>query len=167
MNQLEQPDSHHLDAAIGWLGLGCAADAHDELTKISPANLDHPGVLEVRWLICVRAERWSDALEIARLKLKLAPDEAASWLHHAYALRRASNGGLILAWGALLPAAAKFPEEPVIAFNLACYACQLRELENARLWLHRAVQAGGKDAIKPMALADDDLKPLWPEIEEL
>jgi Flp pilus assembly protein TadD len=165
--QLEQPDSHHLNAAIGWLGLGCVGDAREELTRISPANLSHPGVLEVRWLICVREERWSDALEIARMELKLAPDNSASWLHHAYALRRASTGGLILAWGALLPAAAKFPEEPVIAFNLSCYACQLRELENARLWLQRAVQAGGKDAIKQMALADDDLKPLWPEIEEL
>jgi hypothetical protein len=74
---------------------------------------------------------------------------------------------LILAWGALLPAAAKFPEEPVIAFNLSCYACQLRELESARLWLQRAVKSGGKDAIKKMALADDDLEPLWPEIKEL
>jgi len=27
------------------------------------------------------------------------------------------------------------------------------------------VDAGGKEAIRKMALEDDDLRPLWPEIE--
>lgn len=164
---LEAPDSHHLDAAMGWLGLGCAGDARDELEKISPANQNHPGVLEVRWMLFVRDKNWSAALEIAQRELRLAPQDSSGWLHHAYALRRVNDGGLILAWSALLPAAEKFPEEPVIAFNLSCYACQMQQLENARLWLQRAVKTGGKAAIKKMALADDDLKPLWPEIEEL
>jgi hypothetical protein len=43
----------------------------------------------------------------------------------------------------------------------------MRQLDLARTWLHRAINAGKKDAIKQMALADDDLKPLWPEIKEL
>ena len=37
----------------------------------------------------------------------------------------------------------------------------------ARVWLQRAIQAGGKDVIKKMALEDDDLKPLWAEIKNL
>jgi hypothetical protein len=77
VNQLEPPDSHHLDAALGWLGLGCASDAQEELFKISPASLNHPGVLEVRWMVYVRQERWSDALAIAQLQLKLTPDDSA------------------------------------------------------------------------------------------
>lgn len=167
MQPLEPPDSHHLDAALGWLGLGCAEEARAELEKISTANLNHPAALEVRWMIFVRDKNWSAALEIAQRELKFAPQDSSGWLHHAYALRRVQDGGLTLAWSALLPAAEKFPDEPVIAFNLSCYACQLQQLENARLWLQRAVQAGGKAAIKKMALADDDLKPLWAEIEHL
>ena len=167
MRKLEPPDLHHLDAAIGWLGLGCPADAYEELVKISPPNLNHPDVLEIRWMLCVREERWNEALEVARLELRFVPEDSCGWLHYAYALRRASSGGLVLAWGALLPAAEKFPEEPVIAFNLSCYACQLQQADVARIWLKRALKIGGKESIKKMALADEDLKPLWPEIKNL
>jgi hypothetical protein len=66
----------------------------------------------------------------------------------------------------LLPAAKKFPDESVIPYNLSCYACQLNQLDIARHWLERAVIAGKKEYIKKMALADDDLKPLWAEIRE-
>ena len=167
MQTLEPPDSHHLDAAIGWLGLGCAADSRAELEKISATNQIHPDVLEVRWTLCAHEKRWADALTIAELELKFAPEDSAGWLHRAYALRRVGGGGLPQAWDALLPAAKKFPAEPVIAYNLSCYACQLQQMDIALTWLRRAIQAGQKDAIKHMALADDDLKPLWSEIKEL
>jgi uncharacterized protein HemY len=166
MESLAPPDSHHLDAAIGWLGLGCANDAREELNRISVTLQNHPDVLETRWTICVRDKDWVDALKIADLELKSAPGDAGGWLHRAYALRRVSSGGLPQAWDALLPAAEQFPDEPVIAYNLSCYACQMQQLDMARKWLQRAIKAGGKEAIKKMALADDDLQPLWPEIEK-
>jgi len=97
-------------------------------------------VLEVRWTICAHEKQWRDALEIAEQELKFAPDESSGWLHRAYALRRVSGGGLSQAWNALLPAAEKFPAEPVIAYNLSCYACQLQQLDIARHWLNRAVR---------------------------
>jgi len=167
VQKLEPPDSHYLNAAIGWLGLGCPKDAREELSQLSADSLNHPDTLEVRWTLCVQEERWEEALKIAELEWKLRPDEAGGWLHRAYALRRAPSGGLIMAWGVLLPAADKFPQEPVIAYNLSCYACQLKHLDTARTWLQRAVKIGGKDEIRKMALADEDLKPLWPEIAAL
>jgi predicted Zn-dependent protease len=167
VHSLELPDSHHLDAAIGWLGLNCIADARAELELISGANQNHPAVLEVRWSLSAHEKHWSDALQIAFVEMTHAPDEAAGWLHRAYALRRVDDGGLSKAWDALLPAAKKFPEEPVIAYNLSCYACQMQQLDIARHWLQRAVTAGKKEVIKKMALADADLQPLWPEIKEL
>ena len=121
----------------------------------------------MRWTICAHEQRWLDALEIASAELTVAPDEAAGWLHRAYALRRVPEGGLSRAWDALLPAAKKFPAEPVIAFNLSCYACQMQQLDIARHWLQCALAAGNQDVIKKMALADTDLRPLWAEIEEL
>jgi len=43
----------------------------------------------------------------------------------------------------------------------------LQQADRARTWLQCAIQSGNKNAIKKMALADDDLKPLWQEIAEL
>jgi predicted Zn-dependent protease len=167
MQPLEPPDAHHLNAAIGWLELGCRDDARAELDLISTAHRTHPAVLEVRWMICVEEKQWDAALIAARDLLSSAPQEPTGWLHYAYALRRAKPGGLKQAWGVLRPIAAKFPKEHVIAFNLACYACQLQELAEARDWLQRACAIRGKEHIKQMALADVDLKPLWDEIQNL
>ena len=135
MQILEPPDSHHLDAAIGWLGLGCADDSRAELEKISAVNQLHSDVLEVRWTICAHDQRWNDALTIAELELQTTPEESSGWLHRAYAVRRVRDGGLPQAWRALLPAVEKFSTEPIIPYNLACYACQLNQLTDARTWL--------------------------------
>lgn len=167
MQGLEPPDIHFLNYAQGWLGLDCADEARVELNAIAPEFQTHPDVLEVRWQMHTQLKEWEAALEVAQLQLRYQPDQSCGWLHHAYALRRASRGGLIMAWGALLPAALKFPKEPVIAYNLACYACQLKDLDKAREWLERAVMAGGREEIRNMALADEDLQQLWPEIAAL
>ena len=164
---LDPIDVHRVQAAEGWLGLGLRAEAEKELDAIPPEHQRHPDVLEARWLLHAHALQWAAALTAARELLFAAPTRASGWLHQAYALRRATDGGLALARLALIAAAEKFPKEPIIPFNLACYACQLGQLEEARGWMKRALKAGGKEAIKRLALADEDLKPLWPEIARL
>jgi Flp pilus assembly protein TadD len=167
MQKLEPPDTHYLNAAMGWLELGLHAEAAAELDQISPPRQRHPDVLEARWALLAQASRWEDALAAVRDLLAGAPARSSAWLHHAYALRRAKGGGLQQAWGALLPAATKFPDEPIVCFNLACYACQLGNLDEARGWLKRAMKIGERDRIKLMALVDEDLEPLWKEIRKL
>lgn len=167
MQPLEPPDIHHLSAAIGWLELGNLVEAEADLNRVSAQRQCHPDVLEARWLILAQTRRWEAALEIARSLLKLAPNRSSGWLHHAYSLRRAVKDGLQLAWDALLPAYGKFPREPTIPYNLSCYACQLRKLDEARTWLRRALKIGDKDRLKKMALEDADLEPLWEEIKGL
>jgi Flp pilus assembly protein TadD len=164
---LESSDVHRLNAALGWLGLGSIADARAELEAISTPLQSHPAVLEARWLLLAHEQNWADALAVAEREVAVAPDEPSGWLHRAYALRRTPGGGLTQAWDALRPAADKFPREPIIAFNLSCYACQLAQPELARHWLRRAIEAGNQDAVKKMALNDEDLKPMWAEIKEL
>ena len=167
MQQLEPPDLHYLNAAVGWLALGCRADAQAELEQISSGHQRHPDVLEVRWEILAREKQWEAALDVARKLLSHAPDRATAWLHHAYALRRAPDGGLEKAWEALRPAADRHPSEPIVLYNLSCYACQMQKLDEARQWFQRALKVGGKEVIKGMALADEDLAPLWEEIRQL
>lgn len=167
MQGLEPADIHRLNAAHGWLGLNSPADARAELDAIAPAQQSHPAMLEARWLLCAHVQDWAAALAVAEREQAVTPGDSSGWLHRAYALRRVAGGGLEHAWDALLPAAEKFPNEPVIPYNLACYACQQDKLELARDWLRRAVKVGNKAAIQKMALADDDLKPLWEELETL
>lgn len=167
LEPLDLDDIRSLQAALGWLGLDSPAEARAELDAIAPALQSHPAVLEARWFLCAHEKNWRDALAVAERELIAAPGIASGWLHRAYALRRVNGGGLAQAWDALLPAAEQFPAEPVIAYNLSCYACQLNEMAASRDWLQRAIKVGGKEVIKKMALADDDLKPLWPEIQNL
>ena len=110
---------------------------------------------------------WEGALAVADELMKAAPTRVTGWLHRAYALRRIPKGSVREAWEALLPAWQKFPEEPTVPYNLACYACQMNLISTAREWLQRAMLVGGKDQIKDMALNDPDLEVLWDEIPRL
>ena len=166
MKPLEPPERHYLSAAVGWLGLGNLTEARAELAQINSDYQQHPDVLEARWLLCAQEERWEEGLEVARALLGAAPDRASGWLHQAYALRRVPGGGIRSAWEALLPAFDKFPQEEIISYNLSCYACQLQQLEAARVWLKRALVIGDREHIKKMALADPDLESLWEEIRD-
>ena len=71
------------------------------------------------------------------------------------------------AWDALIPAVDRFPEEATIPYNLACYACQLDKVDEARRWFLRALAVGEKGKLKCMASSDPDMKPLWSEIKGL
>ena len=146
--------------------LGSTREALAELSKLPPQLANHPEVLEVRWTVSVAENDWAQALQLAEQLIQLNPMLASAWLHRAYALRRVKGGGVSAAWDALLPAVQKFPTEPTIPYNLACYACQLGQLEEARQWLLRARALSDRSRIKDMALADEDLKPFWAEVSK-
>jgi len=167
MQKLEPPDTHYFLAAIGWLELGNLVEAKAELAQVSRARQEHPDVLELRWSLSAEQGHWQEALLVAQVQLRRAPKRSSGWLHQAYALRRIPDEGIQKAWEALLPAYDKFPKDPTVSFNLACYACQMRRLNAARDWLQRAIAIGGKAKIQQMALQDSDLEPLWDEIRQL
>lgn len=50
-------------------------------------------------------------------------------------------------------------------FNLACYHCQLGDLEKARECLGQAV--GHDGSYRKMALTDPDLEPLWDSLKAM
>ena len=170
MKVWEPPDSHFLSAAEGWLELGRPDEATQELDRITPAWRNHPDVLERRWHIAAYAREWRRCLELARSLIDQEPTRVTGWIHQAYSLRRVGEGGLQLAWEALLPAAGRFPRNPIVPFNLACYACQMGRLDEARQWLACAFSIGRvigiEGAIKSMALKDQDLEALWDEIKK-
>ena len=158
--------AHVLRAAVGWLELGNAAEARAELSQVPAAASHHPLVLEAWWLVYTREKDWAAALEVSRVEEQAAPQSPSGPLHHAYALRRFEKGGLQAAWDVLRPAADQFPTEPTIPYNLACYACQLGRLDEARSWFEAALRLGDPQGLRRLGLEDPDLEPLWPEIRQ-
>ena len=162
---LPPPNCHFLDAAVGWLELGNPPEALNELAQIAPEFSNHPQVLEVNWQIFARTDKWDKSLPIARAFCEAAPGLPQGWLHQAvslYRLNRTQDG-----WTLLLPMAEKFSNSWIIAYDLACYACQLERLEDGRHWLKRAFRlAEDQKEVKLLSLADPDLKALWPELQD-
>jgi tetratricopeptide (TPR) repeat protein len=165
MKPLETPDSHHLQAAQGWLELGNHAEANAELEKITAHLRAHPDVLAVRWLIYAKAEQWEACRNIGVALVNLAPEDPIHWLHRSCAHHRLNRTEE--AADLLLPAAAKFPDDWRICYDLGCYACQLGNHEEAWDLLEDAFDLGDPKQVKLMALDDPDLEPFWAEIGEV
>ena len=165
---LPYPDRFHFESAEGWLMLGNPTESEVELQRICSPFQKHPNVLELRWLIHAQGGKWNDCLAIAREIIAEVPSRPFGWIHLAYSLRRVDEGGLRMAWDALLPALARFPDNQTVPYNLSCYACQLGNLPEARRLLTRAFdiarELGDRETIRSMALADSDLKDLWAEV---
>jgi tetratricopeptide (TPR) repeat protein len=148
-----------LRAAEGWLELGDAMSASDELEEISPTEKKHPAVLSMRCAIYLQAQKWNLAAEVALKLTEVLPEDAGGWIHYAYATRRKTSGGIPQAKAILLVAEPEFPKHYLFPFNLACYCSQLNELEEAERWLRKAMAIDEVTVMK-MALSDPDLKPL-------
>lgn len=162
---MEPPDRHYVLAAEGWLELGNLAEAVREWEGLSSEGRVHPAALQVRWHILAHGEAWDEALRVAEDLVRRAPEVCAGWLHRAYAMRRCSGGGLQQAWEVLHPAADRFPEEEIVAYNLACYATQLGREDEGWEWFLRASQVSrNAGRLRVMALRDADLQPLWERI---
>jgi tetratricopeptide (TPR) repeat protein len=151
----------HFQAAQGWLELENHLEANEELEKITAALRTHPDVLELRWQIYAKAKKWEACYDIANALLSAAPERADGWIHCAYALHEMKRTKE--AWDTLFAVNDRFGNAPTVAYNLACYACQLGNLDTALEWLRKAFEIGGKD-YKLMALDDRDLEPLWEKI---
>src|SRR5258705_7224706 len=138
MEPLGLPDILHLRAAEGWLGLGDHESANQELEGISMDCQAHPAVLGTRYCVYAAEKKWDACVEVGRKLVELEPKESFGWVNRSYALRRAPGGGVQAAYDALKPAAERLDDLEHVTFNLACYACQLGNLEVARAWLAQA-----------------------------
>ena len=165
LDSLSPPDSHYVNAAWGWFELDNIAEAFLELNRVSSSGQTHADVLTLRWELLAREKKWGDALEVARALVQIAPDRADSWIKQSYALHELKRTQE--AWDALFSISEHFQETSTIAYNLACYACQLEQAQVSLNWLRKAMKVGGKESVRRMALSDSDLKPLWLQIKKL
>jgi tetratricopeptide (TPR) repeat protein len=152
-----EDDLRFLLAAEGYLELGMPEEANEELEKIEPDVRHVPEVLHVRLEIYRKTQKWELMQAVAAKLAEFDPGEARWALSLAYAVRRA--GSLHAAKPILLDAVRRNPAVAMFHFNLACYDCQLGDLEGAKAWLKTAFAINPK--LRQIALEDGDLEPLW------
>lgn len=147
---------HRVQAAMGWLELGLAAEARAELAGLSAQQAAAPQVIACRLALAAHDQDWAEARDWAEHLVMLQPDEPQWTLSLAYATRRARS--LTEAETILRAARARFPREPIVPYNLACYAAQLGRLDEARTLLAEATALD--HSIMDLAAQDPDLLPL-------
>lgn len=161
---LDASDHYHVRAAEGWLELGAVTAAFNELENIQPQARLHPDVLRLRYGIYAKAEKWEYAFTIAEGLARLIPDDAEPFLWRSDSARRMQGGSVLQAFDLLRDVVDDFPHEPAFSFAMACYACELCDVSQARSWLHRAFEIaernGTKQHWKTRALDEPDLAPL-------
>jgi predicted Zn-dependent protease len=160
-NTIEPPDSHHLNAAEGWVELSVFDEAQTELTKIRPEFRNHPDVVEMCWIIAAKARQWPQALALARKMARLAPEEPNGWAYEASSLIELHRP--LEAYSLLLEAQQRFPDDETMAYDLGCVCCVLGCANEAFLWIRRAIDLGGLQ-VKRRAKDDPRLQPIWKDL---
>lgn len=154
----ELSDLHRLNAAQGWLELGNHREANEELGKITAALRAHPAVLLLRWNVSALAKEWETCVDLAQALTKLAPDQEQGWINLGNSLYFC--GRTQEAYDCVKPTLDRFSKNPILRYNLACYACQLGNLPEAKSWLEKAFDLDSNKTLKRLALEDPDLEPL-------
>jgi tetratricopeptide (TPR) repeat protein len=154
------PQVHRrLLAASGFAELSLFQEAVRELEELPESSRELPTVLMVWLEVYQHWQKWSEAESVAARLLEIDPEEPSWPIALAYATRR--SRGLVFANQLLQQAGEKFPNCGTIQFNLACYAAQLGQLDEARQHLLRAIQLDAMFAA--MAKTDPDLEPIREE----
>lgn len=127
-----------LRAAAGWLELGLADEALEELGRLPAEAQVLRGPLEIKLAAQMERGQWNPASETARLLCLKAEDEPEFFLRAAYCLHE--TGDTLAARDQLLRGPKKLFEIPVFHYNLACYLWTLGDAERAREHLTKAVR---------------------------
>jgi tetratricopeptide (TPR) repeat protein len=160
---LEPPDQQYWQAAVGYVELGMFQEANDQLENIDPFNRAAPEVRAVRLAIYHGLKRWELMAEIAKRLVEFQPNDVQWTISLAYATRRPNS--IQEAKEILLHAEPKFPQEAIIKYNLACYCCQLGQIEKAKRYLKQVFEIDANWRLK--ALDDQDLEPIWAQLGDL
>lgn len=151
-----QPILKRLNAALGYLELGMAQEAWNELEEIEAKDRARPEVLKVRIEVCRALESWELMAEISNHLRKIEPDEVGHPLNMAYATRRFKSEAE--AADILSLSLRRYYDDALVRYNLACYWCVMGRVEEARDMLETAFK---KDkSLRELAETDEDLAAL-------
>jgi len=141
-------------AAVGYLELGMAEDAALELSRLSDEEKRLTEVFQLSCEIHMVTKSWVEMEEVARELSVRSPNDPEVLVSLAYATRRCRD--INEAEHILLAAVEKYPEHPLVQYNLGCYAAQLGRLDEALSRVKKAISFD--HAFEAMALSDSDLE---------
>ncbi|MBC8011399.1 MAG: hypothetical protein H7067_15050 [Burkholderiales bacterium] len=150
------PDTY-LAYAAGYLELNLPADARAELALLAPEFLATPPALAVRLELAMAESAWEEVIALAPELVGHDATEERPWTAWAYALREL---GRVAEAQETLLAGSRLIAKPsvLVAYNLACYACLLGELDEARRLL--ATVYAREKSWREAARTDPDLAAL-------
>lgn len=154
------PIEKMLITADGYLDLKMYAEARNELQQVPKIHHSNSLYLWLMNRLSVDTEDWEMAVTISRTLWEAQPDVVDTWVAYAYAVRRHEK--ITNARTILLQAVERFSDDAIIPYNLACYECQLGNIEKARIYLKRALSLD--TTFRRIALEDEDLITLREEI---
>jgi tetratricopeptide (TPR) repeat protein len=138
MSLAPQSTNARLQAAQGYLGLGMAMDAWNELEEIPAAKRAHPRVLKVRLEVSRALGQWELVAELARHLSKVEPDDSLHVLNLGQAMRQLEGPESALAVYEF--AADRWPEFAHLRLAMAVELCALNRVDDARRMLKLAVE---------------------------
>lgn len=150
----------HLAYAVGYLDLGLVADARAELAELSEDLQATPAAMAVRIEVAMADSAWEEVLPLAEALVGHDAKQERPWVAWAYSLRELDR---IAEAQEILLTGSRLIDEPsvLVDYNLACYACLLGELDDARDLLTE-VFARDK-SWREVAKDDPDLAVLYPK----
>jgi len=153
------PPSKHLEYATGFLHLGLLEEARAEIAQLSPEAQEATVARQLRIEIAMISEVWLEVVALAPGLIAHDSTEERPWIAWAYALRELQR--IEEARDALLTGARLIRDpSPLITYNLACYACLLGDLPEARRLLDSI--SAQDSSWRDLAGDDPDLAALFP-----
>ena len=134
-----------------------ANDAAEALEDIEPDLKTRPEVIAVRVGIYEFLKRWEEMAMMAKLLVKMLPDDPKWWIKLAAGTRR--HKSIEAAAEILLQAELKHPKDATIQYNLACCCCRLGKTEEAKHKLGTAISLNTE--LRKLAVDDPDLVELF------
>jgi hypothetical protein len=166
--QRKDKDRHCLREAEGWLDLGGAAEALDELNHISSEGSSSIDALRARYTALAATEQWNCALLVSEVAVTMFPAIPEAWLWRAHAVRVLTRSAA-QARDSLTPAGDRFPNDPIILLNLALYETELGDEPSATGWLRKTHKAATVthtvDMVRELVQQDCHLRSLWDSVE--
>ena len=152
------PSDHEktLLAAQGYCELGMFDDALAELETLPGEERENTAALEMKLAILMQARRWKIALTAGRELCRVSPKKNMGYIHTAFCLHEL--GHTAEARDTLLGGPETLHTEPTYHYNLACYECQLGNVELARVHLDRSFHLDKR--FREIAKTDTDLAKL-------
>ncbi|MCP4848100.1 MAG: hypothetical protein GY899_09170 [Verrucomicrobiaceae bacterium] len=145
-----------LQAVRGYYELGMNEDAWEELRSVEKNFPATPAIIQMKLLLFLKDEEWSDALVLSEELRRMEPQNGAGFIHGAYCLHELSRTDDALRLLEKAPESVR--DEAIYHYNKGCYQAAIGDVETARSCLQKSFDID--KSLVDVARKDPDLAAL-------